>query len=421
MSDKETKFLAQFGDELWSSSSGEMVKTADALTGKKVMIYFSASWCPPCRRFTPMLIAMYNKLKEDPKRADTFELVFVSLDRSESDYNDYTSKMPWKSVPYSAPEPMRRSLAMKYGAEGIPHLVVIDETEDRNLITSDGTGEVSLDPDGDNFPWKPKGFSEIFPKQFMTKQGLVDSSTIDKKHLMLYFSAHWCPPCRKFTPVLAEAYKKLMEERGDEVELLFVSSDREESSFQEYWGTMPFCALPYEERDAKMLLSKLYGVRGIPSLLILGPVPEGGGDRPLINDNLRAVIESNDFSEFPFHPKPYQDLAVGADGINEHKSLVVFCENEDDDEQKELTDMVKTVAEKLKDTDMRFFYATSPGGLVGAIRKVIKIEKKLDGVIMALLDIPSGGGYHISDETDLTVEKIEEFLTNPGERQQMTQ
>jgi Thioredoxin-like len=210
-----------------------------------------------------------------------------------------------------------------------------------------------------------------------------------------------------------------MKERGDEMELVFVSSDRDEESFNEYFGEMPFCALPYEEREAKAALGKLFGISGIPSLLILGPVPEGGGDRPLINDNLRGVIESGDFSDFPFPPKPYQDLSTGADGINEYKSLVVFCENEDDDEQNEIVEMVKAVAEKLRDTDTRFFYATQPGGAVQAVRRVLKIQDKLDGVTMALLDIPDNGGYYMSDETDLTTEKIEQFLASPGERKQL--
>ena len=211
-----------------------------------------------------------------------------------------------------------------------------------------------------------------------------------------------------------------MEERGDDVELVFVSSDRDIESFNEYYGEMPFCALPFEEREAKGLLSKLFGIRGIPSLLILSPVPEGGGDRTLINDNLRGVIESGDFSDFPFLPKPYQDLSSGADGINEFKSLVVFCENEDDDEQNEIVEMVKAVAETHRDSDTRFFYATQPTGAVPAVRKVLKIQNKLDGVVMALLDIPDSGGYYMSDETELSKEKIEAFLANPGERKQLS-
>ena len=34
----------------------------------------------------------------------------------------------------------------------------------------------------------------------------ADSVLADKKIIAFYFSAHWCPPCRLFTPVLAEFY-----------------------------------------------------------------------------------------------------------------------------------------------------------------------------------------------------------------------
>ena len=34
----------------------------------------------------------------------------------------------------------------------------------------------------------------------------ADSALDGKKIIAFYFSAHWCPPCRLFTPVLAEFY-----------------------------------------------------------------------------------------------------------------------------------------------------------------------------------------------------------------------
>lgn len=38
-----------------SKGSVKRVKAEDALNGKTVGIYFSASWCPPCHAFTPHL------------------------------------------------------------------------------------------------------------------------------------------------------------------------------------------------------------------------------------------------------------------------------------------------------------------------------------------------------------------------------
>lgn len=39
--------------------------------------------------------------------------------------------------------------------------------------------------------------------------GLVDSKLGDAEVVGIYFSAHWCGPCRGFTPRLVETYKSL--------------------------------------------------------------------------------------------------------------------------------------------------------------------------------------------------------------------
>ncbi|EEE51864.1 hypothetical protein OsJ_33399 [Oryza sativa Japonica Group] len=41
---------------------------------------------------------------------------------------------------------------------------------------------------------------------------------------LLYFSAHWCSPCRKFLPKLIEEYIKMREETSSDVEVVFVSN-----------------------------------------------------------------------------------------------------------------------------------------------------------------------------------------------------
>eukprot|EP00124_Ichthyophonus_hoferi_P004637 Ihof_evm6s536 gene=Ihof_evmTU6s536 len=47
----------------------------------------------------------------------------------------------------------------------------------------------------------------------------VKPSELANKPVLLYFSAHWCPPCRAFTPVLAEFYEEVnAESDGDLLE-----------------------------------------------------------------------------------------------------------------------------------------------------------------------------------------------------------
>ena len=50
---------------------------------------------------------------------------------------------------------------------------------------------------------------------------------------------------------------------------MFVSSDRDQKSFDSYYAEMPFYALPFGARDEAASLGEKYGVKGIATLVLL--------------------------------------------------------------------------------------------------------------------------------------------------------
>lgn len=97
---------------------------ASALAGVKYYgLYYSASWCGPCRRFTPGLVAAYRELKQAHPE---FELVFISNDNSAGEMRDYMreDKMPWPALKYDLRE--HNPELLRYSGPGIPCLVLVD-------------------------------------------------------------------------------------------------------------------------------------------------------------------------------------------------------------------------------------------------------------------------------------------------------
>lgn len=205
-----TNVIDQLGDSLWCPSSDETVKPQDVLTDKLLLLYFSASFCGPCRRFTPTLKEFYNNAGEDRD----FEVVFLSMDKSQKDYDTYTSDMPWYALPHNdSCKQLTKALAARYGVQGIPYLVIFDK--DGSMLQQDAVSLLMDNPEA--FPWRPKPLSEALPKYYLLPDGstLEELATLKDKYVMLYFSAHWCLPCRQFSPNLAKAYAELKELRDD--------------------------------------------------------------------------------------------------------------------------------------------------------------------------------------------------------------
>ncbi len=96
-----------------------------------------------------------------------------------------------------------------------------------------------------------------------------------KEFVLLYASAHWCGPCRQYTPKLVTWYRQQVasaaaasDKNESIVEIVFLSADHDEASFQSYYSSMPWTAIDYDDATREQLMSYIR-VTGIPRLTVL--------------------------------------------------------------------------------------------------------------------------------------------------------
>ena len=87
------------------------------------------------------------------------------------------------------------------------------------------------------------------------------------KFVLLFFSAGWCPPCEQFLQVLKDFYSEVNIDQKN-VEVIFVSSDKSETSFKETYAKMPWLTYPYSSPFHANLRQK-YDIVGVPMVLVL--------------------------------------------------------------------------------------------------------------------------------------------------------
>ena len=266
----------------------------DALKGKMIGIYFSASWCAPCRVFTPQLISHRNRYKSD------FEVVFVSSDRSDEAMKKYMEKMPWPAVKFDSKS--RGILGKKYGVRGIPSLILLNA--DGSLNTRNGRGVIvsktdmkkykaegktAAAPPSNTAPKVPKlpalSLDRHFSDGIVDREGKpVNLAELKGKIVGLYFSASWCGPCKRFTPILKKYYEKY----PDDFEVVFVSGDRSADSMAKYIkdADMPWASIPFGKSSIKAL-NQRYQINGIPSLVLINDQGE------LISKDGRQLVHAS--------------------------------------------------------------------------------------------------------------------------------
>jgi nucleoredoxin len=98
------------------------------------------------------------------------------------------------------------------------------------------------------------GVIQLFDDNIYDKNGnKVNSKSLPDKTIGIYFAAKWCSVCVKFTPILVDFYKRNRDKLN--MEIIFVSSDHDEDSFDQYYNEMPWLCLKFSERQLKVYIS----------------------------------------------------------------------------------------------------------------------------------------------------------------------
>lgn len=111
-----------------------------------------------------------------------------------------------------------------------------------------------------------------------------------------------CPPCRRFTPILIDFYEKYSKEKN--FEIIFISSDEDEDSFNQYYKDMPWLKLNQNDQQNKDKLDELFQINSIPTLILVDP-----NSAQIICKDARKFIQNDDKTgeHFPWKQQHQED------------------------------------------------------------------------------------------------------------------
>jgi nucleoredoxin len=110
-------------------------------------LYFTASWCPPCQQFSPVLHRFTTQHKDD------FQVIVISHDHDQDAVQEYLhNKQGWFTVPF-ADFDRRRKLARLANVQMIPTLIIVDPYTGETISTW-GRSAILKNPDGCLQEWR---------------------------------------------------------------------------------------------------------------------------------------------------------------------------------------------------------------------------------------------------------------------------
>ncbi|XP_076256641.1 nucleoredoxin-like isoform X2 [Rhynchophorus ferrugineus] len=331
-------------DSTNSCNDFNSIPTGDVLKNSQITgIYFSfANINTQSDDFLKKLRDLYEKLNgsclngELDKKLEVVQVVMWAHNDNYGDFEishrDSLMGLPWFAMPFSEIN-LKTRLSRRYRIKsGVPTLVLLDK--DGTTISVSAQEKLLEDPNGTNFPWQPRPVDEVlkdivlqpggfyYQEHMKYPQGDIRYRDLPDGVRGFYFSANWCPPCRAFTPQLSDVYK-LIRKKEPNFEVIFVSSDRSAESYSAYVESMPWLSVPFQQASVRAELAQLYGVRGIPTLLLL----DSNGH--VITMDARTDLAEDPLAQnFPWKPRAVNILTDRfLTKLHDYPAIVLFVED----------------------------------------------------------------------------------------------
>ncbi|XP_025412967.1 nucleoredoxin-like [Sipha flava] len=337
---------------------------------------------------------LYKTVNENEKKLDIIQICYPDTIDDRKCFDELTKSVPWHTVLYEYVE-KRIRLRHKYRVENAEHLLILNDNHLEKVHTRNGLKLLSCEK---SFPW-----TDLWNEKICREALKLTSNEANDTIYGLYFSAHWCPPCKAFIPQLIHAYDKIRKRIN--FEIIFVSSDRSEQSYKSHASTMPWPSVPYDNNILRTNLTECFNVRGIPYLVLI----DNNGN--IITENGRAeIIEDPDGSYFPWRKRFVYSLSSRLlPKLQSYPAVVLFIEGDQEEELELAEGVLLPVAQQIAKTrnnalyDLLFFIAPDDD-TSDTLRHFTRLTDDT-APLLTLIDIPMARisvmeyGIHITEKS----------------------
>ncbi|XP_014885491.1 nucleoredoxin-like protein 1 isoform X1 [Poecilia latipinna] len=144
------------------------------LQNRLLMLFFASAESETCQRFAPTLHDFFKQLTDEfyVERSAQLVLLYISLDQSEEELENFLKELPKKSLFLAYEDPYRRELETMFDVREVPTVVVL--RPDCSVLIPNAVEEITrMGPDCYR-NWHEA--AELIDRNFLNKEDFEDKS-----------------------------------------------------------------------------------------------------------------------------------------------------------------------------------------------------------------------------------------------------